>query len=86
MKIRFRLKMKIRFRLKSVTSRKVVGKILELYGLGGRAALNVTPMTEVKNVKIFIETHPLGIKFDAEHDAAIIFTPKSSKSDEFSHF
>ena len=40
---------------------------------------------EVKNVKIFIETHPLEVKIDAEHADAIIFTPKSSKTDEFSH-
>jgi hypothetical protein len=45
----------------------------------------VTPKTEVKNVKIFIETHPPRGKNDAEHAVAIIFTPKSSKTDEFSH-
>ena len=58
---------------------------MELYGLGG-GALNVTPKAEVKNVKIFIETHPLGVKIDAEHAGAIIFTPKSSKTYEFLHF
>ena len=38
-----------------------------------------------KNVKIFIEIHPLGVKIDAEHGGAIIFTSKSSKINEFSH-
>jgi hypothetical protein len=46
----------------------------------------VSPKAEVKNVKVFIETQPLGVKIDAEHAGVIIFTPKSSKTDEFSHY
>ena len=47
-------------------------------------ALNATPKAEVKSVKIFIET-PLGVKIDAEHAGAIMFTPKSSKTYKFLH-
>ena len=51
----------------------------------GPSALNVTPKAE-KGAEIFTETHPLGVKIDAEHAGAIIFKPKSSKTYEFSQF
>ena len=47
---------------------------------------HLTPKAEVKSAEIFTETHPLGVKIDAEHAGAIIFKPKSSKTYEFSQF